>query len=367
MNISLTQENLSQALGNTSRIAGSRSTLPVLANVLLKTDGNRLKVSSTNLEIGVNNWIGAKVEKPGAITVPAKLFHEYIQNLPSQIIKLSVEKNILQIKTKGFEGRINGIDAEEFPTIPTVSSKQSIKLPAQELKAALTQVVGVASLDDGRPVLNGVYFYIEGDQLVLVATDSYRLAEKKLKIPAAPKNDFKTIIPARSVQELLRMVDDQTETVELLGDESQALFRFGETELITRLIDGQFPDYRQLIPSSSLTTAIVNCEEFNQVSKVAALFARESASSVTLGLSLKTKQLELKSISSQVGDNVATASANIKGEDASISLNCRYILDALAAIKSPQISLEVTGKLNPFLLKPIDDTSYLHIIMPLKS
>lgn len=367
MKISLTQENLAKALNGVTRIVGLRTSLPVLSNVLIQTDANRLKLSTTNLEIGINYWLGAKVETEGAITVPARLLGEYISNLPNETIHLETNKNVLHISSGHYESHLNGISAEEFPSIPSITKEPALSIDAKEFEEALNQVVIVASLDDARPVLNGVFIYTEAQDLVIAATDSYRLAERKLKLAKQPKQKISVIIPARTINELLKMLSEEDEAIDILLDENQVLFRFGSVEMVSRLIDGEFPDYRQLIPNDKQLEATLNTTEFTRVAKVASLFARESASSVMVESDIKTKQLHLKSVASQVGDNTATIEAKIQGEDADVSLNSKYILDALAVIKSAEVNFTITGKLNPCLIKPTEQTDYLHIIMPLRS
>lgn len=368
MKISLTQENLNKALTSVGRIVGGRASLPVLANVLLSTDKNRLRLSTTNLEIGINYWIGAKVEKTGSLTVPARLLSEYVASLPAGNIELEAEKNNLHITAAQNESTINGIAASEFPSIPVVGKATPINLPAASLKAALTQVLPAASVDDARPVLNGVYVFSRSSELVLVATDSYRLAEKKLKLDQKSiKDNLKVIIPARTLGELVRMIGDEVETIELLVEDNQAMFRFDGVELITRLIDGQFPDYQQLIPNEAQTTITIPTTEFTSLGKVAALFARENAGSVTIKLEAKTKTLSINSLASQIGENTSKVKVVFEGADAEVALNSRYLLDALAAMNTEEITFGVTGKVNPCLLRPVKEKDYLHLIMPLRS
>jgi len=365
MKLSLTQENLNKALNVVGRIVGSRATLAVLGNVLLSTDKNRLRLSSTNLEMGVNYWVGAKVTKEGAITVPARLLSEYVANLAGGNIELNVEKQTLDLKTNQINSHINGIEASEFPTIPTFKKAPLFKINASELKAAISQVVMASSRDETRPVLGGVYMHTQGENLVLVATDSYRLAEALLATTS--KVELKIIIPTRTVMELQRMLDEEAETVEVIVEENQVLFRFGNTELISRLIDGEFPDYRQLIPQKALASVVFDKDEFTNISKIAALFARESAGSVSLAVNQKKQTLTLSSTAAQVGDSTASMKVRAKGEDAEVALNSRYILEGLAAFSSQEVSLDITGKINPCIFRPKGQDNYLHLIMPLRS
>ena len=360
MNISITQENLNKALSHVSRIVGSRNTLPVLGNVLMQTKDNRVKLAATNLEIGITYWIGAKVEKEGSTTIPAKLLSEYINNLPTGNVSIEVDKNTAHVTCGGFSSKINGIDAEEFPSIPEVTGQTKVQVDGGVFKGALEQVVGVCSADDSRPVLTGVYLYTKDGVMYAVATDSYRLAEKRVMDTEA---DFEVIVPGRSVSELLRIIGDGT--VEMRVDDSQVSFVVDDIELVSRVIDGQFPDYKQLIPEEVPTKARVKTDDLRSVAKVAGLFARESAGSVTVAIN--EEDMHIRSIASQVGENTSEIDAEITGEPIEVALNGRYINDALSVISSDEVDIGLTGKVNPCVIKPIDDDSYLHIIMPLRS
>lgn len=361
MKLSITQENLNKGLSAVSRIIGNRNTLPVIANVLLQTKDNRIQLSATNLEMGITRWIGGKVEDTGSITVPAKLFSEYIHNLPSGNVSLATEENTLHIECGGFTSKINGISAEEFPSIPTVEGDVQFTISSRVLKDGLQQVVHVASADDSRPVLSGIYFYTKDSVLYGVATDSYRLAEKRI---TPIDSECAVIIPARTISELLRLLgDDHEVTVKI--DTNQISFQFDDTELVSRLIDGEFPDYRQLIPDEVPTTARVKTAELQDVTKAASLFARETTGSVTIHIERDT--LSMRSIASQVGENTSEISADVTGEGMEVSLNGKYITDALGAIHTDQVDIGLTGKVNPCIIQPVDDDSYLHIIMPLRS
>lgn len=367
MKASCVKDNLAKALGVVSRLAGSASTLPVLANVLITTDKNRLKLSTTNLEMGINFWVGAKVIKPGAVTVPARLFHDLVANLDAGTINLEVAENNLKISTSHHQANLNGINPEEFPTIPTLKPKTSFSLPSEQLREALGQVVLVASTDDARPVLNGVYLHSEAKKLYFAATDSYRLAEKTLELKNPPADKIAIIVPARTMQELLRISEGESQNVEISLDENQALFKFDNIELISRLIDGQFPNYRELIPKTAISTATLPVPEFASLAKIAGLFSYSNAGSVNVSIDSKQKLLRLRSVASQVGENTSEAKVAVTGEDAEVNLNSRYLNEALGVIDSEKVDFSITGKINPCLLRPSDKQDYLHIIMPLRA
>jgi len=363
MKLSVTQENLSQALSAVSRVATNRSALPVLANVLLKTKKNRLLLVATNLEIAISQTVGAKVEQDGAITVPARLMHDYISSLPAGNISLEAEGSRLHIESGDYSSAVNGVSAEEFPSLPTIQEGQSFKLKALDFKKALQQTIFTASSEETRPILTGAFLHTFKNSLYLVATDSYRLAEKRL---GQQKGDFSLVIPASALNDMLRIIGDGAGELSISYDEAQVRFNYDQTELITRQIDGEFPKYRQLIPKESDVSFSVDKEEFINITKVAALFARESAGSVNLETIEKEKAVSITAVASQVGENVSRASAKTKGSG-KVSLNSRYLLEALNVIEGNNIKFRFGGKVSPCVLTSEEDSDYLHIIMPLKS
>lgn len=363
MKLQVTQENLNKALSSVSRVANSRTTLPILSNILLKTVGKRLSVVATNLDIAITRYIGSKVSKEGSITIPARLITEFIANLPSGVINLELEENKLHITTEQYESTINGISAEDFPVMPAITEGTKWQMPSKTLKHSLQQVLFAASSDDSRPTLTGVYLYSFSKKLFMAATDSYRLAEKAA---GNIQEEVNLLVPASALGDLLRLLEDSDEVVEVTSDEQQVLFKVGDSELVARLIEGSYPDYRKLIPAEFAHTAVVDKNELNNITKVSSLFARESAGSVTLNLD-KTKQLvSIRSIASQLGENTATAPAKINN-DGNITLNSRYILDALGALHGDKVQIGFNDKLDPCVLTSPDQTDYLHVIMPLKS
>lgn len=364
MKLQVTQENLAKALNSVAKVANTRSTLPVLSNVLLKTVGTRLSVAATNLDIAITHYIGSKVEQAGAITVPARLTQEFVSSLPSGVIDISQSDNHLSISTGKYESTINGIVAEDYPVMPKISKGETWTIGAADLKKALQEVVLAASSDDARPVLTGVYFHSFNGYLYATATDSYRLAEKKL-LPQ--KSEVDLLVPANAMQDLLRIIADYEDEVVVEHDDQQVSFKAGDVELVARLIEGNYPDYRKLIPKSYKVVAKLKKAELTNIAKVSSLFARESAGSITIKVSQKDGLVSIRSIASQLGENTASADGEITG-DGEITLNSRYLLDALHVIDSPEVEFCFNAKLEPSAIKPTgSQTDYLHIIMPLKS
>lgn len=367
MEVTVTQENLSFALSNTSRVASSKAGLPILSNILLRTDGSRLLVAATNLEVASSHKIGAKVIKPGSLTVPAKLLSDFIQNLPKGQITLSATNNKLHIKADTSASTINGIDDEEFPELPGIDDKKAVSysIASDDFKQSVAQTIIAASNDSTRPILTGVYWHSFEKNLYLAATDGYRLTERRM---VGTTSDVTAVIPTSTLQEVMRTLRDDMHEVEILFDETQVTFRLAEIEITSRLIDGNFPDYRQLIPAASDSNFIINRTDLMRIIKIASLFARESGGGITLTLDVDTSKLIIHSIASEVGENSSEVTVETKGISASVSLNSRYIIDALNAVTADKIAFGFSGKLAPCVLtESVKDPAYKHIIMPLKS
>lgn len=363
MKLQVTQENLNRALGSVARVANSRGTLPILSNVLIKTSSNRLSLSATNLDIAITHYIGAKVSEEGSITVPARLMQDFVGSLPEGVINLELEETKLHVTTDQYKSVVNGIMADDFPVMPAISEGKSWKLGAASFKKGLQQVVFAASNDETRPVLTGVLLQTNAGKLNMAATDSYRLAEKQL---GTNKENVWLLIPASAMQDLLRVLGDSDDDVKVTHDDLQILFQVGDVELVTRLVEGKYPDYHKLIPETFATTATLKRADFVNVTKVSSLFARESAGSVTIEVDEAAGQLSIRSVASQLGENTATAAAKIVGKG-SITLNSRYLLDGLNALSGEEVQLGFNGKLEPTLLSDPNNSDYRHVIMPLKS
>lgn len=365
MELTVTQENLQKALGAVSRVAGNRE-LPILNNILLRTDGNRLLVAATNLEIASTQYIGAKITKPGQITIPAKLITEFVSNIPRESVELKVDGTKLRIKSGRYISTLNGVDAEDFPELPTINEKEAVSysLSAQDFKQAAAQTIIAASTDGARPVLTGVYWHSHEGYLYLAATDGYRLSERKL---AKTSSEVAAIVPLQTMQEILRLVDDDAEEVEVFIDNEQVHFRVKESEIFSRLVDGNFPDYRQLIPSKNEINAVINRQELARITKISGLFSRDSGGSVTINLDAGAASISMHSIASELGENTSEASADVDNSG-QITLNSRYITDALGVLDAEKIQFSFNGKMSPSVFTAAEgETDFYHIIMPLKS
>ncbi len=398
MRVSCLQENLAKGLSIVGRAVSARSTLPVLGNVLLATDGPRLKLSATDLEIAINCWIGAQVQEEGAITVPARLLTDFVNSLPAERIDmaLNVRTQSLHIRCTHTEGNIKGMDANEFPLIPPFTPYGGMQeiggmggmIPVPTLRQMVEQVAFAAATDDSRPMLTGAHARFQGDRLTLAATDGFRLSVRWAQLSKAVEEDGAVIIPARSLQEVARISADADEEypveIQVIRDRNQVLFHligkadgaskggFQQVDVISQLIEGHFPDYMAIIPKAWTTRVVVDTAEFLKAVRVAYLFARDSANIVRLvitpGSGEQPGMLTLQATSAEYGDNVSRVEAkSVEGDPIEIAFNARYLIDVLNVVGTPQVSLEMTRPSAPGVIRPVGvgPEEFTHVIMPM--
>ncbi len=373
MKLSCLQENLSRGLGIVGRAVATRSTLPITQNILLATEQSRLKLAATNLEMATTCWIGAKVEQDGAITIPARLLIDFVNSLPNDLIEITLPTNshTLELKSGRFQAHINGIDAEDFPPIPKISDGMTTNIEAAALREGITQVVFAAATEESRPVLTGINAEFEGEQLDLAAADGFRLAVHKMTLVSPVDQKTTVIIPARSLNELNRLLGDQEEPVEIITNQqkSQILFRLKNAALVSQLIQGAFPNYSQVIPQSYSTRAVVDINEFLRVIKMSSIFARDASGIVRLvitpGAELTPGKITASAQAEEIGGNVGEIDALADGEEAKIAFNVKYLSDVLSVLHQAQVALEVTTPSSPGVIRPIGVDNYVHVIMPM--
>jgi len=374
--VSCLQENLSKGLSIVGRAVASRSTLPVLSNVMLTTDNGRLKLSATNLELGINCWVGAKVEEEGATTVPARLLTDFVNSLPPEPIdlELAVRTQTLNARCARFEANIKGIDAQEFPIIPTANDgEQAIRLEPEDLRQMIEQVVFAAATEESRPILTGVLARFELDQLTLAAADGFRLSVRSTPLGQTLEEPIEIIIPARALRELARVAADQEDWVDVIitPARNQILFHLQDVDLVSQLIEGKFPDYRQIIPTSHTTRTVLDKSGFLKAAQVSYLFThdRNRADPVRVeivpGGELMPGHLTLAATSAELGDNVGQLDAAVEGDPIEIAFNAKYLIDVLSVIDTGQVALETTSASSPGVLRPIGDDDFVHVIMPM--
>ncbi|MFC2022443.1 DNA polymerase III subunit beta [Chloroflexota bacterium] len=373
MKLSCLQENLNRGLGVVGRAVATRTTLPITNNVLLVTDQSRLKLVATNLEMAISYWIGAKVEEEGAITVPARLLTEFVNSLPNDKIDMSLSPRTktLGLKCARFEARISGVDAKDFPPIPTVDEGITTKVDVEAFRQGVSQVAFAAASEESRPVLTGVNAQFDNDLLTLAAADGFRLAVYKLPLTTPVSQKTEVIIPARTLTELNRLMADSEETVDITinPNKSQALFRLKDIELVSQLVQGTFPQYTQLIPQNYNTRVVIDVAEFLRAARMASIFARDGSGIVRLvitpGSELTPGKLIISARSEEIGDDVGEIDAVVEGEEAKVAFNGRYLIDVLSVLHESQVALETTNPSSPGVIRPVGVDNYIHVIMPM--
>ena len=373
MKFSCLQENLAKGLAIVGRAVATRSTLPVLSNILIATDEGRLKLSATNLEVGINCWIGAKVEEDGATTVPARLLSDFVNSLPAERIdgQLVSRTQTLNLKCARYEANIKGIDAQEFPLILALSEDSGIGLEPAALREIINQVAFAAAMDESRPVLTGVLAEITGSKLTMAAADGFRLSVRTLELPQESPESGRYIIPARALQELARVSVEENEPIRMTvaPNRSQVFFRMTDIDLISQLIEGTFPDYKQIIPKGHATHLVIDTSELLKAVRIASFFAREAANIVRLRITPGDQgmggKLTIMATSAELGDNVSEIEAAVDGEAIEIAFNAKYMMDVLGVISAPQVAIETTSPSSPGVIRPVGDMDFIHVVMPM--
>lgn len=364
MKLTLKRENFTKGLLTASKLVKQRATLPVLSNIMLATDKGRLKIAATDLESAVVTWVGAKIDEEGAVTVPAKVIVDYITNATDETVDLYSEGSDLSVKGARHNADIKGILIEEFPIIPEVSGGISLKVKSHDLKSAIFTTAVAAAFDETRPVLAGILFRISADRLTAVATDSYRLAEYKIKAQSSQKKG-EFIIPQRTATEVARLLPADESEVEISSGDNQVLFKFGDIEFTSRQIEGSFPDYEQIIPKDFVFESEVDKGELLEAIKTANVFARESGSNVKMTMS--EGAISISAIAAQVGKSENRVSATTSGTPLSVAFNAKFVMDALNALEGERIKFNFSGPLNPGLILPFDSDSFKYVVMPLRN
>lgn len=374
MKITSLQENLKSGLLITSHIAGKNVNLPILNNVLIEVRDGNINLISTDLEIGIISSVRGKIEKDGVFTVDAKVISEFISLLPNKKVEIERKDNNLMVKSDNYHTVIKGQEAEEFPLIPKIEKKEHFKVKANEFRKALSQVIFAVSNSETRLELTGVLFNFSNGKIYLAATDSYRLAEKEILVESNTKEDRKLIVPAKTLLELMRIMsavknedlNEENNFIEFYITDNQILFTIGNTELISRLIEGQYPDYKQIIPTISDTLAVISREELLRAVKAAAIFSKTGVNDINLDFPLGKNKIIISSASSQTGENITELDAIVSGKDNSIVVNYRYLIDGINNTEGDNIRINIVDGNTPCVLKPEKADDYVYLIMPIK-
>lgn len=373
MKVSVSQQQLSHGLGVVSRAVSPRSTLPVLANVLVASDEGRLRLSATTLELGITCWIPAQIAEEGAITIPARTFSDLISALPNDTVTLSLNARTqtINIRCGSNSTDIKGIDAQEFPPIPVPDLAEGVTIGLAEMKEMIQLVAFAASADEARPVLQGVMMEVKDSEVSMAATDGFRISVRRAPLAEPARQPLSVIIPARALSELARIATDGDQSVimNVPAGRGQVIFHLKNTELASQLIEGNFPDYKVIIPRSFKTHTVISKSEFFNSCKQAEIIARDSNNVVRLNILPHTDrpgEVEISALSEETGTSQVSVDANIDGPGMVIAFNVRFLREVLDVIKTPSVVLETNANTTPAMIKPVGDENYTHVIMPMR-
>jgi len=373
MKVTVLQENLVRGLSTVSRAVSPRSTLPVLSNVLIASDEGRLRLSATNLELGITCWIGAKIEEEGSTTIPARTFSELVGTLPQEQVSLNLNTTTqtLNVRCGASNTDIKCIDAQEFPPLPVPDMEGAILLNVADFKDMIAQVAFAASADEARPVLMGVLLTVDKDAITMASADGFRLSVRKGTLSQPAPQPISAIIPARALSELARVSSDGNEMISMVlpKGRGQVVFRMKEVELVSQLIDGTFPDFEQIIPRAYKSRTILSTPALLKACKQAEIFAREGSNVARFNIKssgeLEPGSVEISAQSEETGSNETVVAATIDGVGLLIAFNVKYLREVLEVIKSPNVALETSAPNAPGVVRPVGDDNFLHVIMPM--
>ncbi|WKZ36778.1 MAG: DNA polymerase III subunit beta [Anaerolineales bacterium] len=374
MKVTVLQENLARGLSIVSRAVSPRSTLPVLSNILIATDEGRLRLSATNLELGITCWIAARIDEDGSTTVPARTFSDLVSAMPNDQVQLSLDLKTQSLHVKGGASNndIKCIDAQEFPPLPTPEMDGAVQLNVADFKEMIHQVAFAASTDEARPVLMGVLMNVEKDKVTMAAADGFRLSVRKAQLSQAVPQPLNVIIPARALNELARVAGDGEEPIYMVvpKNRGQVLFRVKDVEVVSQLIDGTFPDYHQIIPRSYKSRTLISTAALLKACKQAEIFAREGSNVARLDIKesrgeMQPSEVEISATSEETGKNETIVEATVDGGSVLIAFNVKFLREALEVIRTPNVALETSAANAPGVVKPVGDEGFLHVIMPM--
>jgi len=374
MKVTILQENLARGLGIVSKAVSPRSTLPVLANVLIASDEGRLRLSATNLEMGITCWIPARIEEEGSTTVPARTFGDLVSTLPSDqvMLKLDTQTQTLNVRGGTSTNDIKCIDAQEFPPLPTPDLEGAVQINGGDFREMIHQVVFAASSDEARPVLMGVLIQVDKDKLTMAAADGFRLSVRKAVLSTPSPAPVSAIVPAQALKELARVASDGEEPIYMVlpKGRGQVVFRVKDVEVVSQLIDGTFPDYQQIIPRSYKSRTLVSTSSLLKACKQAEIFAREGSNVARFNIKsaqsdMQPSEVEISATSEETGKNETIVEATVDGGGLLIAFNVKFLREALEVIRTPNVALETSAPNAPGVVKPVGDDQFLHVIMPM--
>jgi DNA polymerase-3 subunit beta len=374
MKVTVLQENLARGLGVVSKAVSPRSTLPVLANVLIASDEGRLRLSATNLEMGITCWIPARIDEEGSTTVPARTFSDLVGTLPSDqvLLRLDPQTQTLNVRGGSSTNDIKCIDAQEFPPMPVPDFDGAVQINVGDFREMIHQVAFAASSDEARPVLMGVLVQVDKDKLTMAAADGFRLSVRKAVLSMPSSAPVSAIVPAQALKELARVATDAEEPIYMVlpKGRGQVVFRVKDIEVVSQLIDGTFPDYQQIIPRSYKSRTLVSTSSLLKACKQAEIFAREGSNVARFNIKsaqgeMQPSELEISATSEETGKNETIVEATVDGGGLLIAFNVKFLREALEVIRTPNVALETSAPNAPGVVKPVGDDQFLHVIMPM--
>jgi len=374
MKVTVLQENLARGLAVVAKAVSPRSTLPVLANVLIASDEGRLRLSATNLEMGITCWIPARIDEEGSTTVPARTFVDLVTTLPSDqvLLKLDTQTQTLNVRGGTSTNDIKCIDAQEFPPLPVPDFDGAVQINVGDFREMIHQVVFAASSDEARPVLMGVLVQVDKDKLTMAAADGFRLSVRKAVLSTPSAGSVSAIVPAQALKELARVATDADEPIYMVlpKGRGQVVFRVKDVEVVSQLIDGTFPDYQQIIPRSYKSRTLVSTSSLLKACKQAEIFAREGSNVARFNIKtsqgdMQPSEVEISATSEETGKNETIVEATVDGGGLLIAFNVKFLREALEVIRTPNVALETSAPNAPGVVKPVGDDQFLHVIMPM--
>ena len=374
MKVTVLQENLARGLGTVAKAVSPRSTLPVLANILIASDEGRLRLSATNLEMGITCWVPARIEEEGSTTVPARTFSDLVATLPGDQVLLRLDPSTQTLNVRGGTSTndIKCIDAQEFPPLPVPDFEGAVQINVGDFREMIHQVAFAASSDEARPVLMGVLVQVEKDKLTMAAADGFRLSVRKAVLSTPSPAPVSAIVPAQALKELARVATDSEEPIYMVMPKGrgQVVFRVKDVEVVSQLIDGTFPDFQQIIPRSYKSRTLVSTASLLKACKQAEIFAREGSNVARLNIKtaqseMQPSEVEISATSEETGKNETIVEATVDGSGLLIAFNVKFLREALEVIRTPNVALETSAPNAPGVVKPVGDDQFLHVIMPM--
>ena len=374
MKVTVLQENLARGLGTVSKAVSPRSTLPVLANILIASDEGRLRLSATNLEMGITCWIPARIDEEGSTTVPARTFSDLVGTLPSDqvLLRLDPQTQTLNVRGGTSTNDIKCIDAQEFPPMPVPDFEGAVQINVGDFREMIHQVAFAASSDEARPVLMGVLVQVDQDKLTMAAADGFRLSVRKAVLSTPSSAPISAIVPAQALKELARVATEGDEPIYMVlpKGRGQVVFRVKDVEVVSQLIDGTFPDFQQIIPRSYKSRTLVSTSSLLKACKQAEIFAREGSNVARFNIKsaqseMQPSEVEISATSEETGKNETIVEATVDGSGLLIAFNVKFLREALEVIRTPNVALETSAPNAPGVVRPVGDDQFLHVIMPM--